>query len=386
MKLSRRISELPPYLFAEIDRRIDEKRRQGLDVINFGVGNPDLPTPSHIVSTLCEEAADPRHHRYPSYRGMLRFREAAASWVADRFGVSLDPEREVLALIGSKEGIAHFPLAFVDPGDTALVPDPAYPVYRSSILFCGGVPVGMPLREQRGFLPDLTAIPEDVWRKAKILFVNFPNNPTAAVADMAFFEELVHYARKYEVILAHDNAYSEITFDGYVAPSLLEIPGSREVSVEFHSLSKTYNMTGWRVGFAAGGTEIIAAFAKVKENIDSGVFNAVQLAAVAALEGPQDCVRNNCDAIRHRRDILVNGLRSLGWDVTVPRATLYVWMRVPAGYDSHGFTRELLDKAEVVVAPGSAYGPQGEGYIRFSLTLPDRRILEGVDRIKRSFS
>jgi LL-diaminopimelate aminotransferase len=317
---------------------------------------------------------------------MPRFREAVAAWMGDRFDVALNPDREVLALIGSKEGIAHFPLAVVDPGDLALVPDPAYPVYRSSILFCGGKPLEMPLREENGFLPEPASIPEEVWRKAKLLFINYPNNPTAAVADMAFFEELVDYARRYEVILAHDNAYSEITFDGYIAPSLLEVPGSREVAVEFHSLSKTYNMTGWRVGFAAGGEEIIAAFAQVKENIDSGVFNAVQLAAVAALEGPQDCVRDNCETISHRRDILVDGLRSLGWEVAVPKATLYVWMAVPSGFDSRGFTQELLDRAGVVVAPGSAYGPQGEGYVRFSLTLPDGSILEGVERMKRSFS
>ncbi|MDD3717066.1 MAG: LL-diaminopimelate aminotransferase [Actinomycetota bacterium] len=386
MKLSQRVVGLPPYLFAEIDRRVEEKRRQGVDVINFGVGDPDLPTPSHIVEALCEEAARPEHHRYPSYRGMPRFREAAASWVSRRFGVSLDPETETLALIGSKEGIAHFPLALLDPGDVALVPDPAYPVYRSSTLFCGGVPVELPLHEGNDFLPDLASVPEEVWRKARLLFLNYPNNPTAAVADLAFFEELVHYARAHDVILAHDLAYSEITFDGYVAPSLLEVPGARERTVEFHSLSKTYNMTGWRVGFAVGGAEVIAAFAKVKENIDSGVFNAVQLAAVAALEGPQDCVLDNREVYRRRRDALLEGLRSIGWEVEVPSATLYVWMKVPHGYDSREFTRHLLEKAEIAVAPGSAYGARGEGYVRFSLTLPDERLREGVDRLKKAFS
>ncbi len=380
------MNELAPYLFAQIDRRIEEKRRQGVDVINFGVGDPDLPTPQHIVAALCEQAARPEHHRYPSYRGMPRFREEAASWVSRRFGVRVDPEKEVLALIGSKEGIAHFPLAFLDPGDMALVPDPAYPVYRTAVQFCGGVPVTMPLDAERGFLPDLSAVPEDVWRRAKLAFLNYPNNPTAAVADHAFFEELVRFARKHEVILAHDLAYSEITYDGYVAPSLLEVPGARETAVEFHSLSKTYNMTGWRIGFATGGPEIIAAFAKVKENIDSGVFNAVQMAAVAAMEGPQDCVAGSCEVYRHRRDLLVEGLRSLGWEVAVPRATLYVWMRVPPPYDSQGFAAELLERAEVVVAPGSAYGSLGEGYVRFSLTLPDQRLLEGITRMKRAFS
>jgi LL-diaminopimelate aminotransferase len=386
LRLSQRVNDLPPYLFAEIDRRVEDKRRQGVDVINFGVGDPDLPTPPHIVEALCEEAARPEHHRYPSYRGMPRFREAAVSWVADRFGVSLDPETEALALIGSKEGIAHFPLALLDPGDLALVPDPAYPVYRSATLFCGGLPVGMPLDAARGFLPDLAAVPEDIWNKTRLVFLNYPNNPTAAVADLAFFEELVYYASKYDVILAHDLAYSEITFDGYVAPSLLEIPQAKSRTVEFHSLSKTYNMTGWRVGFAIGGAEVIAAFAKVKENIDSGVFNAVQLAAIAALKGPQDCIKSNCETYSHRRDVLLDGLRSVGWEVAAPRATLYVWMKTPPGYDSRGFATELLEKAEVVVAPGSAYGSRGEGYVRFSLTLPDQRLLEGVKRMQEAFS
>ncbi len=386
MRISQRISELPPYLFAEIDRRVEEKKRQGVEVINFGIGDPDLPTPPHIVEALCEEAAKPEHHRYPSYRGTQRFREAASAWVARRFGVSVDPEREVLALIGSKEGIAHFPLAVLDPGDLALVPDPAYPVYLSSTLFCGGVAVKMPLREERGFLPDLAAVPEDVWRKARLMFLNYPNNPTAAVADLAFFEEALGYAGRYDLIIAHDLAYSEMTFDGYTAPSLLEVPGARERTVEFHSLSKTFNMTGWRVGFAVGGAEVIAAFAKVKENIDSGVFGAIQMAAVSALEGPQECVQRNRETYRKRRDILIEGLRSLGWEVAVPRATLYVWMKTPPPYDSHGFTTELLDKTAVVVAPGSAYGSHGEGYVRFSLTLEDRELLEGVDRLKRAFS
>ena len=386
LRPSRRVSELPPYLFAEIDRRVEEKKREGVEVISFGVGDPDLPTPPHVVEKLCAEAAKPENHRYPSYQGMLRFREAAAAWVCNRFGVRLDPRREVLALIGSKEGIAHFPLAFLDAGDPALVPDPGYPVYRTAALFCGGTPVLVPLWEENGFLPDLSAIAEETWRRARLMFINYPNNPTAAVADLSFFEELVHYARKHEVVLAHDAAYSEITYDGYVAPSLLEVPGAKETAVEFHSLSKTYNMTGWRVGFAVGGAGIIEAFGKVKTNLDSGVFNAVQLAAVAALEGPQDCVRKNCEVYSNRRDILVEGLRSVGWEVANPRATLYVWMKVPEGYDSRGFARELLEKAEVVVAPGCAYGSQGEGYVRFSLTLPDPLLAKGVDRIKRAFS
>ncbi|NPV58290.1 MAG: LL-diaminopimelate aminotransferase [Actinobacteria bacterium] len=386
MKVAKRIEELPPYLFAEIDRRIEEKRSQGVDVINFGVGDPDLPTPPHIVETLCREAERPENHRYPSYRGMARFRRAAAEWFARRFGVELDAESEVLALIGSKEGIAHLPMALLDPGDVALVPDPAYPVYRTSVIFCGGTPVLMPLVEEEGFLPRLRDIPDEVWHRAEMIFLNYPNNPTAAVAGRDFLEELAHYARKHQVVIAHDLAYSEITYDGYVAPSLLEIPGAKEIAVEFHSLSKTYNMTGWRVGFAVGGRELISAFAAVKENIDSGVFNAVQLAAVSALEGPQDCVERNREVYRRRRDMLVEGLRSIGWRVEPPVATLYLWMKVPEGYDSSAFAGELLEKAEVVVAPGSAYGERGEGYVRFSLTIPDQRIREGVERMKRAFS
>lgn len=385
MKVAKRIEELPPYLFAEIDRRIEEKRSQGFDVINFGVGDPDLPTPPHIVETLCREAERPENHRYPSYRGMARFRRAATEWFAKRFGVELDADNEVLALIGSKEGIAHFPMALLNPGDVALVPDPAYPVYRTSVIFCGGTPVSVPLVEEEGFLPRLRDISDEVWRRAEMIFLNYPNNPTAAVAGRDFLEELVYYARKHQVVIAHDLAYSEITYDGYVAPSLLEIPGAKEVAVEFHSLSKTYNMTGWRVGFAVGGRELISAFAAVKENIDSGVFNAVQLAAVAALEGPQDCVEGNREAYHRRRDMLVEGLRSIGWRVEPPVATLYLWMKVPEGYDSSAFAGELLEKAEVVVAPGSAYGERGEGYVRFSLTLPDDRIREGVERMKRAF-
>lgn len=385
-RASRRLGDLPPYPFAEIDRRVEEKRRQGVDVINFGIGDPDLPTPPHIVERLREECRRPENHRYPSYRGMDRFREAAAGWFQERFGVSLDPEKEVLALIGSKEGIAHLPLAFLDAGDTALVPDPGYPVYHSATILCGGVPVPVPLREDRGYLPDLGKLESGLLDRARLLFVNYPNNPTAAVANLSFFEELVYYAAKHDLIIAHDNAYCEITYDGYRSPSLLEVKGAKEVSIEFHSLSKTYNMTGWRIGFAVGGEGIISALGQVKTNVDSGVFNAVQLAAVAALEGPQDCVRENCEVYRRRRDMLVASLRSLGWEVTPPKATLYLWMRVPQGYDAASFTGELLERAEVVVVPGTAYGACGEGYVRFSLTLPDERLREGAERIRRAFS
>lgn len=386
MKVSRRIAELPPYLFAEIDRRVEELRERGVEIIDFGIGDPDLPTPSHIVEELRRQAGRPENHRYPSYQGMRRFREAAAAWFHGRFGVELDPDREVLTLIGSKEGIAHLPLACLDPGDVALVPDPGYPVYRTAVILCGGLPVELPLREERGFLPDLEAVERATWDRAQVMFLNYPHNPTAATADLSFLEKAVFYARRHGVLLAHDNAYSEITYDGYRAPSLLEVQGSREVGVEFHSLSKTYNMTGWRLGFAVGGEEVIAALGKVKTNIDSGVFNAIQLAGVAALEGPQECVEDNRRTYSRRRNILVGALRSLGWRVEPPRATLYVWMRVPEGYTSESFTRELLDRAGVVVVPGAAYGSCGEGYVRFSLTLPDDELDKGVRRIREAFS
>ncbi|MDI6874625.1 MAG: LL-diaminopimelate aminotransferase [Actinomycetota bacterium] len=386
MRVSRRIEELPPYPFAEIDRRVEELRKKGVEIINFGIGDPDLPTPPHVVEELRLQAARPENHRYPSYQGMKRFREAAASWFLGRFGVELDPDREVLTLIGSKEGIAHFPLACLNPGDVALVPDPGYPVYRTAVILSGGQPVDLPLSEENGFLPDLDSVEDAVWEKARVLFINYPNNPTAAVADLSFFERAVFYARRHQVVLVHDNAYSEITYDGYRAPSLLEVPGAREVGLEFHSLSKTYNMTGWRLGFAVGGEEIVAALGKVKTNVDSGVFNAIQLAGVAALEGPQDCVEDNRNVYRRRRDELVNALRSLGWKVDLPRATLYVWMRVPDGHTSESFTRELLDRAGVVVVPGAAYGSRGEGYVRFSLTLPDEELREGVRRLREAFS
>lgn len=386
VRVSRRIEELPPYPFAEIDRRIEELKKRGVEIINFGIGDPDIPTPPHIVDELRLQAARPENHRYPSYQGMRRFREAVASWFQKRFGVELDPDREVLALIGSKEGIAHFPLACLNPGEAALVPDPGYPVYRSSVILSGGRPLDLPLLEENGFLPDLDSVEAAAWDKAGMLFLNYPNNPTAAVADLSFFEKAVFFARRHQVILAHDNAYSEITYDGYRAPSLLEVPGAREVGLEFHSLSKTYNMTGWRLGFAVGGAEAIAALGKVKTNVDSGVFNAIQLAGVAALEGPQECVEDNREKYRRRRDELVGALRSLGWKVDPPRATLYVWMRVPDGHSSESFTRELLERAGVVVVPGPAYGPRGEGFVRFSLTLPDEELREGVRRIREAFA
>ena len=378
---SQRLKQIPPYLFAEIDRLKNEMIRRGVDVIDLGVGDPDLPTPPHIVERLKEAAEDPENHRYPSYNGLFSFRRAVSDWYKRRFGVDLDPEREVIALIGSKEGIAHLPLAFVDPGDVVLVPNPAYPVYHIGTIFAGGRPYYMPLLEENGFLPNLEKIPEDIARRAKLIFVNYPNNPTAAVADLDFFERLKRFAKKYNIIVCHDAAYTELSYDGYRPPSFLEVKGSKEIAIEFHSLSKTYNMTGWRIGFAVGNADVIKALKEVKSNIDSGVFQAVQWAAIAALEGSEDAVEKNRGVFQERRDILIDGLRKIGLRVQRAKATFYLWARVPSGYSSASFSRFLLERAGIVTTPGSGFGDAGEGYIRIALTVPKERIIEAVKRL-----
>ena len=378
---SQRLKQIPPYLFAEIDRLKNEMIRRGVDVIDLGVGDPDLPTPPHIVERLKEAAEDPENHRYPSYNGLFSFRRAVSDWYKRRFGVDLDPEREVIALIGSKEGIAHLPLAFVDPGDVVLVPNPAYPVYHIGTIFAGGRPYYMPLLEENGFLPDLEKIPKDIARRAKLIFVNYPNNPTAAVADLDFFERLKRFAKKYNIIVCHDAAYTELSYDGYRPPSFLEVKGSKEIAIEFHSLSKTYNMTGWRIGFAVGNADVIKALKEVKSNIDSGVFQAVQWAAIAALEGSEDAVEKNRRIFQERRDILIDGLRKIGLHVQRAKATFYLWARVPSGYSSASFSRFLLERAGIVTTPGSGFGDAGEGYIRIALTVPKGRIIEAVKRL-----
>jgi len=378
---SQRLKQIPPYLFAEIDRLKNEMIRRGVDVIDLGVGDPDLPTPPHIVERLKEAAEDPENHRYPSYNGLFSFRRAVSDWYKRRFGVDLDPEREVIALIGSKEGIAHLPLAFVDPGDIVLVPNPAYPVYHIGTIFAGGRPYYMPLLEENGFLPDLEKIPEDIARRAKLIFVNYPNNPTAAVADLDFFERLKRFAKKYNIVVCHDAAYTELSYDGYRPPSFLEVKGSKEIAIEFHSLSKTYNMTGWRIGFAVGNAEVIKALKEVKSNIDSGVFQAVQWAAIAALEGSEDAVEKNRGVFQERRDILIDGLRNIGLRVQRAKATFYLWARVPSGYSSASFSQFLLERAGIVTTPGSGFGDAGEGYIRIALTVPKERIIEAVKRL-----
>jgi LL-diaminopimelate aminotransferase len=381
--LSTRIQALPPYLFAELDRKKQEVRARGVDIIDLGVGDPDRPTPKFIVNRLKREAEIPSNHQYPSYEGLPQFREAAAKWYRRRFGVSLDPSSEVVALIGSKEGIAHFPLAFVNPGDTVLVPDPGYPVYHIATMFAGGRSHFLPLRRENGFLPDLDAIPRSVLAKAKILFLNYPNNPTSAVADRKFYRRVLGFAEEHDLIVAHDVAYTEIYFDGKKPMSILELPGAKKRCIEFHSLSKTYNMTGWRIGFAVGNAELVAGTGKVKTNVDSGVFQAVQGAGIAALTSSDEVT----DAIRRtyqdRRDILVPGLRALGLDPVEPGATFYVWIPVPKGYTSASFCAHLLERAGIVTTPGSGFGKSGEGYIRIALTKEKARLREVLSRMRK---
>ena len=381
MKFAKRIEKLPPYLFAEISRKIAEKRSQGVDVISFGIGDPDMPTPQHLIDSLREASLDAANHRYPETKGLSELREAIVGWYERRFGVSLDPQREVLPLIGSKEGTGHIALCFIDPGDVALVPDPGYPVYAVGTMFAGGEAYYLPLREENGFLPELEAVPADVLRKAKVLWLNYPNNPTGAVADLAFFERAAAFARENGLAVLHDGPYSEVAFDGYRPPSFLEAEGAREVGIEFHSLSKSYNMTGWRIGMAVGNAEIIDALMRVKSNLDSGIPQAIQRMAIAALEGPQECIEEHNLVYQRRRDRLVTALRGLGLRVSPPKASLYVWARVPDGTTSVQYATQLLDEAGVVVTPGTGYGPSGEGYVRLSLTLPDERLEEGVRRL-----
>jgi LL-diaminopimelate aminotransferase len=374
-----RMEQLPPYLFARIDEMKAQKIREGVDVIDFGVGDPDLPTPPHIVDALCTAARDPATHHYPSYAGMPGYRSAVADWYRNRFGVTLDPAKEVVALMGSKDGVAHIPEAFVNPGEYVLAPSPGYPVYRTATLFAEGKVFEMPLLEENDFIPVLDDIPPDVAKSSGLMYINYPNNPTAAVVRDGFFEEVVDFARRYGIVVVHDNAYSEITFDGYKAPSFLSVDGAMDVGIEMHSLSKTYNMTGWRIGMACGNADVIAGLGRVKTNVDSGVFDAVQHAAITALSGPQDCIQKACAVYQERRDLLVKGLIDLGFTVKPPRATFYVWMAVD---DCMKFTTRMLDDAGIVVTPGIGFGSTGEGYVRFALTRSTERIRQALDRLK----
>jgi LL-diaminopimelate aminotransferase len=383
-ELAERVKSLPPYLFARIDEMKAEALKRGKDLIDISIGDPDIPTPVHIVEAMKKAVEKPEHHRYPSYEGMLAYREAVAGWYKRRFGVELDPQTEVLSLIGSKEGIGHISLAFVNPGDLVLCPSPGYPVYSIGTLFADGEPYYMPLTEESNFLPDLKAIPESVLQRAKMMFLNYPNNPTAQVATEEFFREVIEVAHKYNIIVCHDAAYSEIYYEGRKPISFMQIEGAKEVGVEFHSLSKTYNMTGWRIGFVVGNREVIKGLGKIKTNLDSGVFQAIQEASVVALNTEESILDEIRSTYQQRRDILYEGLKSIGLEVFKPEATFYFWVKVPKGYTSEEFTIHLLEKAGVLGTPGNGFGTPGEGYIRFALTAPVERIEEAVQRIRES--
>jgi LL-diaminopimelate aminotransferase len=378
-----RLDLIPPYLFKAIDDKKAEVKARGVDIIDLGVGDPDLPTPRFIIDRMIEAVQDPRTHRYPAYSGMSQFREAVARWYQGRFGVDLDPAAEVLTLIGSKEGIAHLPLGINNLEDINIMTSPGYPVYQIGTLFAGGYCHFMPLTKENQFLPDLDHVPPLVARDAKALFFNYPNNPTAAVADAAFFAKMVDFCKEYNLIAVHDAAYTELAYDGLKPSSFLEVPGAKEIGIEFHSLSKTYNMTGWRLGMAVGNADVLAALGTIKSNIDSGVFDAIQLAGIAALDSDQSCVRENCAIFQERRDILVRGLKKLGYDVEPPKATFYVWLLVPPGFTSMTFATHLLEKAGIVTIPGNGLGAAGEGYVRLALTVPQARLEEALARLAK---
>lgn len=383
IKKAKRIQDLPPYLFAEIDRRKREALAHGVDLIDLGVGDPDIPTPSKVVEKLMEGASKPVNHRYPNSAGLAEFRQAVAGWYQHRFGVKLDPVKEVVSLIGSKEGIANMAVAFVDPGDLVLVASPCYPVYHIGTSFCGGRNYFLSLTKKNHFLPDLDAIPAEVARQAKMLWINYPNNPTAAVAEKDFFTRVVEFAHRHNIIVCHDAAYTEMGFDGYRPMSFLQVEGAREVGIEFHSLSKTFNMTGWRVGMAVGNQELVAGLAQVKSNVDSGIFQAVQEAAIAALRLGDEIIEPSRKIYQERRDILVSGLDRAGFECEKPRATFYVWVSVPQGLTSAQFTAKLLDEAGVVTTPGNGFGEAGEGYVRFTVCVSKERLKEVTDRIRQ---
>jgi len=380
---ARRINELPPYLFAEIDRRKRAALARGVDLIDLGIGDPDIPTPSNIVEKLLESATKPVNHRYPNSSGMPEFRDAVASWYKQRFNVSLDPGKEVVSLIGSKEGIGNMAVAFVDPGDIVLVSSPCYPVYHIGTAFNGGKNYFLPLKKENNFLPDLESIPSDIAKQAKMLWINYPNNPTAAVADKDFFQRVVDFANRYNVIVCHDAAYTEMGYDGYRPMSFLEVDGAREVGIEFHSLSKTFNMTGWRVAMAVGNAELVGGLAQAKSNLDSGIFQSIQEAAIEALKLGDKIVEPSRKIYQERRDILVDGLRAVGLECDKPRATFYVWVGVPKGLSSAEFTAKLLDEAGVVTTPGNGFGEAGEGYVRFTVCVDKTRLKEVAERIRQ---
>ncbi len=381
MKIARRVESLPPYLFVEISRKIAEKKAKGEEVISFAIGDPDIPTPSHIIDRLCQAAQDPANHRYPETEGLPELRQAIANWYKKRFDVSLDADKEVLPLIGSKEGVAHIAWCFIDPGDTALVPDPAYPVFAVSTMLAGGKPYYMPLVAENNFLPDLDTIPTHVLEKAKLLWINYPNNPTGSVADIDFFNKVVKFARQHDLAVCHDAPYTEVAFDGYQPVSFMQAEGAKEVGVEFHSLSKSYNMTGWRIGMVVGSAAMVNALKVLKSNLDSGIPQAIQYAAIEALTGPQNCIEEHNAIYQRRRDLIVDILNSIGLEAKPPKASLYIWAKVPQGYTSAKLATDLLEKVGVVVTPGTGYGRYGEGYVRVSLTIPDAGLVKGLSRL-----
>ena len=384
IKYSTRIKTLPPYLFAAIDEMKQKALARGVDIINLGIGDPDLPTPKPIIDALGRAAADPKNHQYPSYEGMLSFRKAVADWYRRRFNVTLDPASEVLTLIGSKEGIGHIPLAFVDRGDVVLVPSPGYPVYPVATNFAGGKVHLMPLTKKNGFLPDLKAIPAGVAKKAKLMFLNSPNNPTSVVMSKEYFAAAIAFAKKHKIIICHDAAYSEIYYDGKRPASFLEVEGAKDIGIEFHSLSKTYNMTGWRIGFAVGNKQVLNGLLKIKSNLDSGCFQAVQEAGIAALNLDDSVTDGLRKIYQERRDTLVPGLKQLGLEVDAPPAAFYVWVKAPKGYKSASFTAHLLDKAGIVTTPGNGFGAPGEGYVRMTVCTTKERLAEAVERIRKA--
>jgi LL-diaminopimelate aminotransferase len=381
MKVAKRVENLPPYLFVEINKKIVEKKAKGEDVVTFAIGDPDIATPSHILDRLCEAARQPENHRYPESEGLPELRQTIANWYRQRFGVSLDPDTEVLPLLGSKEGIGHIAFCFIDPKDIALVPDPGYPVYSVGTLLAGGQPYYMPLLAENDFLPELHGIPEDVLKKATLMWLNYPNNPTGAVADIDFFNRVVTFARQYDIPVCHDEPYSEVAYDGYRPVSFLQAEGAKEIGMEFHSLSKSYNMTGWRIGMAVGNPTMIKALKTLKSNLDSGIPQAIQYAAIEALTGPQDCIDEHNAVYQRRRDLVVDTLNKMGLEARPPQASLYVWAKVPSGYTSVEFASALLEQVNVVVTPGTGYGTHGEGYVRLSLTLADASLVKGLSRL-----
>ena len=381
MRLAERVESLPPYLFVEISRKISERKARGEDIISFGIGDPDIPTPPHIIERLCREAHVPANHRYPESEGLPELRKTIVAWYLRRFGVTLDPETEVAPLIGSKEGIAHIALCLLNPGDVALVTNPGYPVYAIGTNLVGGVPYYLLISPQNNFLPELDNIPVNILEKARILWLNYPNNPTGAVADLKFFNKAVEFAKKHDICICHDGPYSEVAFDGYTPVSFLQAEGAKDVGIEFHSLSKTYNMTGWRIGMAVGNATVINALKTMKSNIDSGIPQAIQYAAIEALNGPQNCIKEHNNIYQQRRDLIVDTLNKMGLETITPKASLYIWAKVPNGYTSVEFATDLLDKVGVVVIPGIGYGQNGEGYVRLSLTIADASLLKGLSRM-----